>query len=240
MVGVGRGPAGLLIGAIVGSLVAARFETAFMCGLVSIGTAAVLGARRPSTGWLGAMVIGLSLTLILNLYLTAGRALPGPRLLGHAPTVEGLKNGALLALRMLGATAAVVGLIAAWPGERAVDELARLARPLERLGVPVGETRVVAGLALRFSPLLAEEARRIARAQDLRAGRPARGVRERLERRQATIIPTLVGALERAERVALALEARHYRVRPIPGGAALGSGWAITGLALAGTALLWR
>jgi energy-coupling factor transporter transmembrane protein EcfT len=47
--------------------------------------------------------------------------------------------------------------------------------------------------------------------QDLRAGRPPRGAREWWQRRRAAAVPTLVSSLERAERVALALEARGYR-----------------------------
>ena len=108
------------------------------------------------------------------------------------------------------------------------------------------------GLALRFAPLLQTESRRIARVQDLRAGRPPRGPREWLQRRRAATVPFMVGTLERAERVALALEARHYRVRP-PGAAvgwedagrpaharAGGPGWVLLGGALAAFALLWR
>src|SRR5206468_12197591 len=110
---------------------------------------------------------------------------------------------------------------AAWPGERAADAVARLLGPLERLRVPVREARAMLGLSLRFAPLLQAEARRIARVQDLRAGRPPRGAGEWLTRRRAATVPLMVGALERAERVALALEARHYRLRP-PGAVA---GW---------------
>jgi energy-coupling factor transporter transmembrane protein EcfT len=52
-------------------------------------------------------------------------------------------------------------------------------------------------------------------------------------------VPLVVCALERAERVALAMEARHYRVRPV---ARLPRAWGheLAGLALAGASLLWR
>jgi len=59
----------------------------------------------------------------------------------------------------------------------------------------------------------------------------------------AATVPTLVHSLERAEQVALALEARHYRLRP-PAPAARWSaqdwGWALASIALAVAALLWR
>src|SRR5439155_26598635 len=114
------------------------------------------------------------------------------------------------------------------------DERARLAAPLERLRVPVREARAMVGLSLRFAPLLVEEARRIARVQDVRAGAAPRGLGERITRRRAALIPALVAALERADHTALALEARHYRLRPVARAAAGNPGWAVAALTLAG------
>jgi energy-coupling factor transporter transmembrane protein EcfT len=55
-------------------------------------------------------------------------------------------------------------------------------------------------------------------------------------------VPTLVGSLERAERVALALEARGYRSRPLDlaPGPRHPTVWGLAGIAVAGVALLWR
>ena len=241
------GPAWLLLGAMAGALVAARFETAVPCLAVALLTSVAAGAPRPSGRWLWIVGTGAALAWTLNLFLTPGHALAwaGPALwpaLGAA-TREGFVLGALVALRLAGAAAALHGLRAAWPGERAADQVARLFRPLEPLGVPVAESRAMLGLALRFAPLLADEGRRIARLQDLRAGRPARGLAEWLARRRAATVPTLVHSLERAEQVALALEARHYRLRPVAEVAhadAAAWGWAVAGGVLTLAALLWR
>jgi energy-coupling factor transport system permease protein len=185
--------------------------------------------------------IGMTVAVVLNTLLVPGQPL-GP--VPHA-SVEGLRLGALLALRLAGAAVAVHGLAAAWPGERAADELARLLAPLERVRVPVREARAVLGLALRFVPLLAGEGARIGRIQGLRAGRPPRGWRERFTRRRAVVIPVMVNALERAERVSLALEARHHRLRtvmlPATGtGGLAGWAWGLAGLAVAVMSLVWR
>ncbi|OGF15294.1 MAG: hypothetical protein A2W00_06835 [Candidatus Eisenbacteria bacterium RBG_16_71_46] len=229
----------LLLGALVGAMVAGRIETAVGCVVVAGAAAAASGARAPSARWIGTLAVGALVAVTLNLYLSPGRALPLPEIAGRAATAEGLRLGALLALRLAGAALAVQGLAAAWPGERAADEAARLLGPLQRLRVPVREARAVLGLALRLVPLLGEEARRIGRLQAARAGRPAHGLAERLRRRRAAVVPTLVGALERAERVALALEARHYRVRPAGPGPRR---WPATvaGAVVAGVALWWR
>jgi energy-coupling factor transport system permease protein len=184
----------------------------------------------------------MAVAVALNLVLVPGRPL---LLLPHA-SLEGLRLGTLLALRLAGAALAAHGLAALWPGERAADELARLLSPLERLRVPVAEARAILGLALRFAPLLAREAGRIASQQDLRAGRPPRGWHERFARRRAVVVPTMVNALERAERVGLALEARHYRLRPVRRGGVRsprrghGWTWGLAGVALAAASLFLR
>ena len=131
------------------------------------------------------------------------------------------------------------GLRSAWPGERAADELAARAGFLERVRVPVRSARAVAGLALRFAPLVAAEAQRISALQDHRAGARPRSRRQWLVRRRALVVPLLVCTLERAERVALGLEARHYRVRPVPR-IARPLGAEALALVVVGVSLLWR
>jgi len=231
----------LLLGALAGSLVAGRLVSATGCLLLAVTCAALAGARWPMASALRLVGIGMAVAVVLNTLLVPGQPL-GP--VPHA-SVEGLRLGALLALRLAGAAVAVHGLAAAWPGERAADELARLLAPLERVRVPVREARAVLGLALRFVPLLAGEGARIGRIQGLRAGRPPRGWRERFTRRRAVVIPVMVNALERAERVSLALEARHHRLRtvmlPATGtGGLAGWAWGLAGLAVAVMSLVWR
>lgn len=233
----------VLIGTLCGALVAGRWETGAACLGLAIALGMAAGAQRPSGRWsvglLGSLMVGWG----LNLYLTPGEALAGwPVILSRPATREGLALGALLALRLLGATASLQGLRAAWPGERAADAVLGALGPLRRLGLPVREARMMLGLAVRFAPLLERESRRIAAVQALRAGRPPRGAREWLERRRAAAVPTLVGALERADRVALALEARHYRLRPTAGERPERSllPWKLAGATLFGAALLWR
>jgi energy-coupling factor transporter transmembrane protein EcfT len=224
---------------MMGAMVAARFETALLCLAVATTPLLVGGAGFPRR-WVVGLGIGMTCAIALNLYLTPGRSIGGPILFGRAATREGLELGALIAVRLAAAAAAIQGLRRVWPGERAADEFARLLAPLQRLRVPVRESRAMIALALRFAPLLVDEAGRIAKLQDLRAGHAPRGVRERIMRRRAALIPSLIAALERADRTALALEARHYRMRPIPGRARGEGGGAVAAMALAGTALFWR
>ena len=121
----------LLLGAMAGSMVAARPATALLCIGVAVVAGALAGARAPRRAWMVSLGVGVVIALALNLYLVTGTALPGPHLFGRAPTLEGARLGGLLALRMIGALLAIHGLTAAWPGDRAADELARIAAPLE-------------------------------------------------------------------------------------------------------------
>jgi energy-coupling factor transporter transmembrane protein EcfT len=234
-----RRAAPVALGALVGALVAGRWETALLCVVVALGVALAARAPAPSRAWIAGLGIGVAAALAFNLALVPGRALFALPFGLHA-TAEGFERGVVMALRLLGATFAVHALRGLWRGERAADELASLARPLERLRVPVASLRMMAALALRFAPLLAAEWRRIAALQSLRAGRPPRGLGERLQRHRAAVVPALVSALERADRVALALETRHYRARPLPARAP--SPWLARGLGLtlAVVAWLWR
>jgi energy-coupling factor transport system permease protein len=89
-----------------------------------------------------------------------------------------------------------------------------LVRPLQRIGFPAHELALVIVIALRFVPLLALEAERIAKAQasrgaDLGSGR-VRSPFARARRMLPLLVPLFVTALHRAETLILAMEARCY------------------------------
>ncbi len=225
----------ILLGCLVGSLAGAHAPFVAGCAAGAVFAAWGSGAGAPSRAWSVRLAVACAIAIALNAWLTVGQRLPGPL----PVTREGIAAGLLLAVRLTGATVAIHGLAAAWPGERAADELAWRARPLRWIGVPLEACRAVIGLGLRFAPIVAREAGRIARLQDARAGGPPRSRAEWLSRRKAVAVPFMVCTLERAERVALAMEARHYRVRPIPRPprrpAAELAGWTLVAVAL-----LWR
>lgn len=87
-------------------------------------------------------------------------------------------------------------------------------RPFRRLGLPAHELSLVATVALRFLPLLAEQAENILKAQASRGAPIAQ--RGRLQfiataRQLATLlVPLFVDAFRRAEDLILAMQARCY------------------------------
>lgn len=97
-------------------------------------------------------------------------------------------------------------------------ELARgvgwLLRPGERFGLPAHELSMILSLALRFVPILAGEMERIMKAQAARGADFGAGRGWAIRRAQKMLplfIPLFLLSLRRAERLALAMEARCYR-----------------------------
>jgi energy-coupling factor transport system permease protein len=88
-----------------------------------------------------------------------------------------------------------------------------LLRPLQRIGLPAHELALIIEITLRSVPLLAQEADRLVKAQASRGadfGAGSGGVIRRVRRVVPLVVPLLVGALERAERLAIAMDARGY------------------------------
>jgi|LAHS01.1.fsa_nt_gb energy-coupling factor transporter transmembrane protein EcfT len=91
------------------------------------------------------------------------------------------------------------------------DAASSLARPLGRLGVPVGDLAMSASIALRFIPIVSDEYVRIVLAQTARGARFDEGsVRERLAKRVSVLVPLVVALFRRADELALAMGDRCY------------------------------
>jgi len=159
-------------------------------------------------------------------------------------TTGGIYAGIVLLLRF----AALILTISLLSFTTAINELLHgteaVLRPLQRLGLPAHELALALGIAVRSVPLLAQEAERIAKAQASRGGdlRGGGNVLQRTRRVLPLIVPLFLAALQRAERLALAMEARGYmggagrthlialRARP--------ADWLALAAALAGAALV--
>lgn len=93
--------------------------------------------------------------------------------------------------------------------------LGRLLSPLERIKVPVQDLVMMLTVALRFVPLLAEEAERMMKAQAARGAEFGTARWWQIVRRTRSVFPILiplfVGALHRGETLVMAMEVRGYR-----------------------------
>lgn len=89
----------------------------------------------------------------------------------------------------------------------------RLLRPLSRIGFPAHELSMVVTIALRFLPILAEEAEHLVKAQVSRGadfGRGRSGLFKRLFRMMPLLVPLFIASLRRGEVLAQAMAARCY------------------------------
>ena len=92
------------------------------------------------------------------------------------------------------------------------DGIEHLLRPLARFGFPAHEVALMLSIALRYVPTLMDEAQKIMNAQR------ARGVEfdegsfvDRIKAMVPILIPLFVSAFNRADEMAVAMEARGYR-----------------------------
>ncbi len=93
------------------------------------------------------------------------------------------------------------------------DALERLFRPLRAVRVPVHEIAMMAGIAVRFIPTVAEEGQKIYKAQLARGARFQGSLLKRIRALIPLVVPLLFATVRRAEELALAMEARGYDSR---------------------------
>jgi energy-coupling factor transport system permease protein len=94
-----------------------------------------------------------------------------------------------------------------------VSGLDALLKPLTALGVPTHDFVLMVQVTLRFLPLLAREAERIAKSQASRGaewGTGRGGLFNRTRQALPLLVPLFLTSLRRAENLALAMEARSY------------------------------
>lgn len=97
-----------------------------------------------------------------------------------------------------------------------VRGLRHLLHPLGRIGLPIHDIVLMVQIALRFIPLLADEAERIAKSQASRGANWGTGRGSPIQRTKQALpmlLPLFLTSLERAEAMAMAIEARGYRSR---------------------------
>lgn len=92
------------------------------------------------------------------------------------------------------------------------DAIEMMLYPLQKIKFPTHEFALMMSIALRFIPTLMEETDKISKAQasrgvDFRTG----PIKERIKAVVPLLIPLFMSAFERAEELAMAMEARGYR-----------------------------
>jgi energy-coupling factor transport system permease protein len=195
------------------SLLGGRSALALGCTILLIGLFGQI-SKLPVRLLLGNLKPVLPL-LVLTVFLHAW-TMPGETLVtlpGGVGTFtqEGMGQGAFLAARF---SAFVLGTslltLTTSPLELA-DGLESLLGPLKRIRFPVHEFAMTVTIALRFIPILVDEADRLRKAQLARGADFGGGPIKRIRSMLPLLMPLFISAFTRADKLAIAMEARCYR-----------------------------
>lgn len=151
------------------------------------------------------------ITLFLHLFFSQGRTIPLFPLDQLGATYEGLVKGVFFCLR-LGILILLATLLTLTTSPvELTDGIESLLRPLKRFGFPSQELAMMMMIALRFVPLLVEEAETLKKAQLARGADFGGNILQRVKSLIPLIVPLFLSTFRRADELALAMEARCYR-----------------------------
>ncbi len=152
----------------------------------------------------------LIFTAVLNLLLTPGESIWSFGILNV--TKEGVRTAAAMAVRFVYLVLGASIMTLTTTPNKLTDGLESLFSPLNKLHVPVHEVAMMMSIALRFIPILIEEADKIMKAQMARgADFENGGIIQKAKALLPLLIPLFVSAFRRANDLAMAMEARCYR-----------------------------
>lgn len=161
----------------------------------------------------------LLILAVLQVFLNVAPA-GEPVLLALGPvhiTLSDLMAGLILLVRFAGLIL-VIGLATFTLSTSEMTQgLNRLFRPLSDIGIQAQDLVMMVQVTLRFLPMLAQSAERIAKAQASRGAdwdNPKGNLLVRIRQVTPVIIPLFLASLHRAENMALAMDARAYGSSP--------------------------
>lgn len=169
-----------------------------------VGWSTVVRNLRP-------LLILVVITFLYHIIFTARDSRPLFTVYGFAFTEGGMEKAAFFSLRLLlFVTIAFLVTLTSSPSELS-EALTKLLRPLAKLKVPVSDLGLILFIAIRFIPILYGEFVAIRNAQTIRGVSFSGGWLSRLRQSTSILVPVLLGAMSRADELALAMEARGYR-----------------------------
>ncbi len=129
---------------------------------------------------------------------------------------EGVREGIFIILRLVTLVLFSLLLTLTTTPLSLTYGLSYFLKPLRYIGLPTDEVAMIMAIALRFIPTLMEESQRLMRAQVSRGADFESGsIFRRAKSLVPLIVPLFVSAFRRADELALAMEARGYRIGAI-------------------------
>ncbi|MDZ7361428.1 MAG: energy-coupling factor transporter transmembrane protein EcfT [candidate division KSB1 bacterium] len=133
------------------------------------------------------------------------------RVWGISASSEGALRGLKYALRLALLVVIAGALSFTTVPTDLTDGMERLLKPLQRWRLPVHELAFMTTLALRFVPMIIDEAERIQKAQMSRGADFSGSLWRRIQSLVPLLVPLFVSTFHRADDLAVAMEARCYR-----------------------------
>ncbi len=181
---------------LMGGLLAALLSS-------GVGVAAVARGLKP-------IMILVAVTVLYHIVFAQRGGEVYLRIWSWELTESAVNRAAFFSLRLLLFTSiAFLVTLTSSPSELA-EGITRLLSPLSYLRVPVAEIGMIVFIAIRFIPVLYEEFRAIRNAQIIRGMGFSGSLIKRARKTTAIIIPVFMAAVQRADELALAMEARGY------------------------------
>ena len=184
----------------------------FLLGAFMLLTTLAIG-RSLSDYWRGLRPILwlAACAAFFNIFFVSGAPLAPSGILSYL-SYEGLHRSAKMMLRLILLVSSATLLTATTSPLALTAGLESLLQPLKRIKVPVQQLAMLLALALRFIPVIVEEA---AKSIQARASRSpafnAGGLRQRLQGYIPLLFPLFVAIFRRGEALATAMESRCYR-----------------------------
>lgn len=151
----------------------------------------------------------LLFTTMMNLFWTPGESLWHYGVLNV--TKEGIYNSVFMALRLVFLIIGSSLMTLTTTPNQLTDGMESVLHPLKKIKVPVHEIALMMSIALRFIPILIEEADKIMKAQMARGADFEKGsLIKRAKNMIPLLVPLFVSASRRASDLAMAMDARCY------------------------------
>ena len=150
-------------------------------------------------------------TLVLHMLFTPGDPLVRLSVFNLCITKQGIFQGIFYTSRII-LFIIIANLLTLTTSPLSLtDAIESLLTPFKRMGIPAHEIAMMMSIALRFIPILLDEADRIYKAQISRGAVIEGNLFQKLKGIIPIILPLFLSAFRKADELALAMDARCYR-----------------------------
>ncbi len=195
-----------LFDGVIGLLLATAFLGAAIY-LSKVSLRYMMRGMRP-------ILVLLLITFVFNLVFTRGESIFYWRVYGDIAldiTLEGIRRSVILSARLIYVVLGASLLTFTTTPERLSSGMERAFSFLKRVNIPVHGIALTLTLALRFIPVMIEEANRIIKVQSARGADFGQGkMMSRIKNTISIIVPLLTVSIKRSNELAYAMEARCY------------------------------